>query len=155
MKIKLIALGQKMPSWVEAGFNEYKKRLQSDIDFQLCECPIAKRTKTGNITTWLNQEGQIILRELSDSDYMVVLDAQGKLHSTESLAQRLEHWKLLGQRIAIIIGGPDGIEQSIKSKANESISLSKMTFPHPLVRIMITEQIYRAMCILKGHPYHK
>ncbi|TNF66528.1 MAG: 23S rRNA (pseudouridine(1915)-N(3))-methyltransferase RlmH [Gammaproteobacteria bacterium] len=155
MKIKLIALGQRMPGWVEVGVSEFKKRLQGDIDYKVCECPIAKRTKTGNIKTWLNQESQIISQELSQSDYIVVLDSQGKLHSTESLAARLDHWKLLGQRVAIIIGGPDGIDQSIKNKANESISLSKMTFPHPLVRIMITEQIYRAMCILKGHPYHK
>lgn len=155
MKIRVIALGSKMPSWVETGVKEYQKRLKGDINFELVECPIAKRTKTGNIATWLSQESNIIRQQLAQADYLVVLDSHGKLHSTETFAERLAHWQHLGQTIAIVIGGPDGIDHTIKTLAKESISLSKMTFPHPMVRIILVEQLYRAMSVLKGHPYHK
>ncbi|MCF6767828.1 23S rRNA (pseudouridine(1915)-N(3))-methyltransferase RlmH [Thiotrichales bacterium 19S11-10] len=155
LKINLIALGTKMPQWVETGTDEYLKRLKGNIALKIKELPIAKRTKTTNKSIWLSQEAQSIDQQLGNNDYLITLDSQGKLHSTESLSDRLADWQSLGQDISIIIGGPDGIDQSIKNKASESISLSKMTFPHPLVRIVIVEQLYRALSILKGHPYHK
>lgn len=155
MKIKLIALGSKMPSWVEDGFKEYQKRLNPEIQLELVEASIAKRTKTGSINKWLKEEAEIINQLLKPQDYLIILDSKGKLHSTESLSERLINWREVGKTIVILIGGPDGIDESIKQKANESISLSKMTFPHPLVRIIIAEQTYRALSIIKGHPYHK
>ncbi|WP_119327672.1 23S rRNA (pseudouridine(1915)-N(3))-methyltransferase RlmH [Cysteiniphilum halobium] len=156
MKIKLLALGEKMPAWVQEGVNEYQKRLTgSSIQLQVIELPIAKRTKTGSVDAWLAQEAKTTLSKLNEQDHLVILDVQSKLISTDAFAQRMESWQQNTPNIAILIGGPDGIDDSIKRLAKEKISLSKMTFPHPLVRIIFVEQIYRAWTILQGHPYHK
>ncbi|WP_440682084.1 23S rRNA (pseudouridine(1915)-N(3))-methyltransferase RlmH [Cysteiniphilum halobium] len=156
MKIKLLALGEKMPAWVQEGVNEYQKRLTgSSIQLQVIELPIAKRTKAGSVDAWLAQEAKTTLSKLNEQDHLVVLDVQSKLISTDAFAQRIERWQQNTPNIAILIGGPDGIDDSIKRLAKEKISLSKMTFPHPLVRIIFVEQIYRAWTILQGHPYHK
>ncbi|WP_440617926.1 23S rRNA (pseudouridine(1915)-N(3))-methyltransferase RlmH [Cysteiniphilum sp. 6C5] len=156
MKIKLLSLGEKMPAWVQEGVNEYQKRLTgSSIQLQVIELPIAKRTKTGTVDGWLAQEAKTVLSKLNEQDHLVILDVQSKLISTEELAQKMESWQQNTPNIAILIGGPDGIDNSIKRLAKEKISLSKMTFPHPIVRIIFAEQIYRAWTILQGHPYHK
>ncbi|WP_119344186.1 23S rRNA (pseudouridine(1915)-N(3))-methyltransferase RlmH [Facilibium subflavum] len=156
MKIKIIALGQKMPGWVNAGFDEYKKRLNgSEIQLELIELPIAKRGKTGSISVWLEEEAKRVKAKLTDQDHLVVLDITAKLISTEDLAEKLDYWQQNHKSVALLIGGPDGIDSTLKKQAGERISFSKMTFPHPLVRIILVEQLYRAMSILKGHPYHK
>ncbi|QIV96558.1 23S rRNA (pseudouridine1915-N3)-methyltransferase [Allofrancisella inopinata] len=155
MKIKILSLGEKPSKWVTDGFEEYKKRLSKAIPLELIELPIAKRTKTGNPTLWLEQEAKTILNRLNENDYLVILDVQSKIISTEELANKMQIWKLNNPNIVILIGGPDGIDQSIKNLAKDKISISKMTFPHPIVRIIIAEQIYRAHTILEGHPYHK
>ncbi len=156
MRIKLLALGEKMPAWVQEGVNEYQKRLTgSSVQLQVVELPIAKRTKTGSIDGWLAQEAKTVLSKLNEQDHLVILDVQSKLISTEELAQKMENWQQNTPNVAILIGGPDGIDDSIKRLAKEKISLSKMTFPHPIVRIIFAEQIYRAWTILQGHPYHK
>ncbi|AJC48655.1 23S rRNA (pseudouridine(1915)-N(3))-methyltransferase RlmH [Allofrancisella guangzhouensis] len=155
MKIKILSLGEKPPKWVGDGFEEYRKRLSKAILLELIELPIAKRTKTGNPTLWLEQEAKTILNRLNDNDYLVILDVQSKIISTEELANKIHDWKLHTPNVVILIGGPDGIDQSIKNLARDKISISKMTFPHPIVRIIIAEQIYRAHTILVGHPYHK
>ena len=156
MRIKLLALGEKMPAWVQEGVNEYQKRLTgSSVQLQVVELPIAKRTKTGSIDGWLAQEAKTVLSKLNEQDHLVILDVQSKLISTEELAQKMENWQQNTPNVAILIGGPDGIDDSIKRLVKEKISLSKMTFPHPIVRIIFAEQIYRAWTILQGHPYHK
>ncbi|APD51018.1 23S rRNA (pseudouridine(1915)-N(3))-methyltransferase RlmH [Francisella hispaniensis] len=155
MKIKIITLGEKPPKWVSDGYDEYKKRLSKSIPLELIELPIAKRTKTGNTKLWMEQEAKTILGKLNDSDYLVILDVNSKIISTEELADKMQDWKFNNPNVVILIGGPDGIDQSIKNIAKEKISISKMTFPHPLVRIIIAEQLYRAYTILEGHPYHK
>lgn len=155
MKIKIISLGEKPPKWVIDGFNEYKKRLSKTIPLELIELPIAKRTKTGNPSIWMEQEAKIILSKINNSDHLVILDVKSKIISTEELANKMQNWKFNNPNIVILIGGPDGIHQSIKDLAKEKISISKMTFPHPIVRIIIAEQLYRAYTILEGHPYHK
>lgn len=156
MRIKLLALGEKMPAWVQEGVNEYQKRLTgSSVQLQVIELPIAKRTKTGSIDGWLAQEAKTVLSKLNEQDHLVILDVQSKLISTEELAQKMENWQQNTPNVAILIGGPDGIDDSVKRLAKEKISLSKMTFPHPIVRIIFAEQIYRAWTILQGHPYHK
>ncbi|APC96416.1 23S rRNA (pseudouridine(1915)-N(3))-methyltransferase RlmH [Francisella frigiditurris] len=155
MKIKILSLGEKPPKWVCDGFDEYKKRLSKSIPIELIELPIAKRTKTSNTSLWLAQEAKTILNKLNDNDHLVILDVTSKIISTEELAQKMENWKLNNPNVVILIGGPDGIDDSIKQIAKEKISISKMTFPHPIVRIIIAEQLYRAYTILEGHPYHK
>ena len=155
MKIKILSLGEKPPKWVADGYDEYKKRLSKVIPLELVELPIAKRTKTGNPTIWMAQEAKTILSKLNDNDHLVILDVASKVISTEELAQKMDNWKQNSPNVAILIGGPDGIDDSIKAIAKERISISKMTFPHPIVRIIIAEQLYRAHTILEGHPYHK
>lgn len=156
MKIKLMCLGEKMPKWVNEGYQEYAKRLSgSSVQLELVELPIAKRGKSGSIDTWLTQEAKSVEARLSPQDHLVILDVQSSLVSTENLAQRLESWQLNSPNVVILIGGPDGIADTLKQRANEKISLSKMTFPHPIVRIIFAEQLYRAWTITQGHPYHK
>ena len=155
MKIKILSLGEKPPKWVSEGYNEYKKRLSKSIPLELIELPIAKRTKTGNPKLWMAIEAKTILSKINPSDHLVILDVSSKIISTEDLADRMNNWKQNSPNVVIIIGGPDGIDKSIKDIAKEKISISKMTFPHPIVRIIIAEQLYRAHTILSGHPYHK
>ena len=155
MKIKILSLGDKPPKWVTDGFDEYKKRLSKSIPLELIELPIAKRIKTGNPKLWMEQEAKTILSKLNPNDYLVILDVASKVMSTEELASKMDSWKQNSPNVVILIGGPDGIDQSIKSISKEKISISKMTFPHPIVRIIIAEQLYRAYTILEGHPYHK
>jgi 23S rRNA (pseudouridine1915-N3)-methyltransferase len=155
MKIKILSLGDKPPKWVTDGFDEYKKRLSKSIPLELIELPIAKRIKTGNPKLWMEQEAKTILSKLNPNDYLVILDVASKVISTEELASKMDSWKQNSPNVVILIGGPDGIDQSIKSISKEKISISKMTFPHPIVRIIIAEQLYRAYTILEGHPYHK
>ena len=155
MKIKILSLGDKPPKWVTDGFDEYKKRLSKSIPLELIELPIAKRIKTGNPKLWMEQEAKTILSKLNPNDYLVILDVASKVMSTEELASKMDSWKQNSPNVVILIGGPDGIDQSIKSISKEKISISKMTFPHPIVRIIIAEQLYRAYTILEGHLYHK
>ena len=155
MKIKILSFGEKPPKWVIEGFNEYKKRLSKNIKLELIELAIAKRTKTGNPKLWLEQEAKVILSKLNPNDYLVALDVSSKNISTEELAHKLQNWQTENPNVVILIGGPDGIDQSIKNIAKDKISISKMTFPHSIVRIIIAEQLYRAFTILEGHPYHK
>jgi 23S rRNA (pseudouridine1915-N3)-methyltransferase len=155
MLIKLITLGDKMPKWVNDGYEEYQKRLKQDIQLQLIELPIAKRTKTTNLNTLLSQEAKLIQSKINKSDYIVSLDFRGKQFSTEGFSKHIENWQQYHSSIAFIVGGPDGVDESISAMASEKISLSKMTLPHPLVRVVLAEQIYRAWSYMKGHPYHK
>ncbi len=155
MLIKLITLGDKMPRWVNDGYEEYQKRLKQDIQIQLIEIPIAKRIKTTSINTLLQQEAKLIQAKISKSDYIVSLDFRGKQFSTEAFSTHITNWQQFHPSIAFIIGGPDGVDESISAMANEKIALSKMTLPHPLVRVVLAEQIYRAWSYAKGHPYHK
>jgi len=156
MNIKIIALGEKMPKWVDEGFYEYKKRLTgSNINIDLVELPIAKRGKTGNIAKWLLEEAKLVKNKIQERDHFVILDVAAKTISTEDLAQKLDIWQQQHSNVVILIGGPNGIDVTLKQIAAEKISISKMTFPHPIVRIILAEQLYRAWTIIKGHPYHK
>ena len=155
MKIKILSLGEKPPKWVTEGYDEYKKRLSKSIPLELIELPIAKRTKTSNPDLWMKQEAKTIISKLNSNEYLVILDVASKVISTEDLAEKMHNWQQNSLNIVILIGGPDGIDKSIRDIAKEKISLSKMTFPHAIVRIIIAEQLYRAYTILKNHPYHK
>lgn len=155
MKIRILSLGEKPPKWVVDGYNEYKKRLSKFIPLELVELPIAKRTKTTNPKLWMQQEAKTILAKLNANEHLVILDVSAKIISTEDLATKIQNWQQNYPNVAILIGGPDGIDQKIKTIAKEKISISKMTFPHPIVRLIIAEQLYRAHTILAGHPYHK
>ena len=155
MLIHLIAVGTRMPGWVEEGFNEYAKRMPPETKIKLVEIAAGKRGKNSDIKRLTQQEGDKMLAAIPKGARVVVLDVLGKPCSTEELAQDLKSWQGAGQDIAILIGGPEGLADDCLKQAQQKISLSKLTLPHPLVRVVLAEQLYRATTILKGHPYHK
>ena len=155
MLINFICVGTKMPIWVDQGYTEYAKRLNKDIKLNLIEVEASKRSKTSSASKLKSEEANRIQKILPKSNYIVSLDVKGKQRSTENLAENLEHWLHLGKDVSLITGGPDGLDESILKLANESWSLSNLTFPHPIVRIVVSEQIYRAWSILNNHPYHR
>lgn len=155
MKINLIAIGKRMPDWVNTGYQEYAKRLTSVLPLNLIEIPLAPRSKNSNITQLLQKEGAQMLANIPNDHFVVALDVPGQLWDTGKLAQKLQQWKLESQNISLLIGGPDGLAPSCLQRANLRWSLSPLTLPHPLVRIIVAEQIYRAWSILSGHPYHR
>lgn len=155
MRVRLIAVGTKMPSWVTEGYQEYQKRLNQDLTLELMEIPAGKRGKNADVVRITEKEGEHMLAAIPSGDHIISLDVPGKKLSTEKLAQRLEQLMQQGQHVSLLIGGPEGLAPSCKQKAQESWSLSELTLPHPLVRVLMAEQLYRAWSILKGHPYHR
>lgn len=155
MQIYLIAIGQRMDAWVKQAYDEFAKRLPHECRLQLIEVPANKRTKNTGLQRVIKEEGERLLAAIPSNSLVYSLDSAGQQWSTEQLAGQLEQWLVDGRDIALLIGGPDGLSEQCKSRADASLSLSKLTFPHPLVRVIIAEQIYRAWSILKGHPYHR
>lgn len=155
MQIYFLTVGTKMPSWVQQGYDEYAKRLPRECELILKEIPAGKRTKNSDTARIIREEGERILAAIPQNCHVVTLDLGGKLWSTPQLAKSLERWQGNGQHVALIVGGADGIAEAVKQIAKESWCLSNLTFPHPLVRIIVAEQIYRAWSILQNHPYHR
>lgn len=155
MKIKLIAVGQKMPSWVTQGYQEYSRRLNQDCQLVLQEIPAVKRSKNSDLEKIREQEGEKILQSLGKGDRVIALEVKGKPWSTEQLAKQMQQWLAGGQDISLMVGGPEGMSDACRQRADQLWSLSPLTLPHPLVRVLLAEQLYRAWSITKNHPYHR
>ncbi len=155
MKIRILAVGQKMPKWVEQTYNDYNKRLQKNQQIELVEISPIHRGKSISSNKAKTLEGKKILAALHPQEKIIVLDEYGKLVSTKQVAESIKKWQMNSIDIAIVIGGADGISQEVKSCAYTTWSLSLLTFPHPLVRVILIEQIYRAYSIIANHPYHR
>ena len=155
MLIRILAIGNKMPAWVTQGYHEYAKRLSSPFSLELIEIPAEKRTKNSDIPRLVEREGEKLLAASKSSHRIIALDVKGHSWTTEQLASRLDQWQHDGQNIDLLIGGPDGLSSACLQKAESKWSLSPLTLPHPLVRIILAEQLYRAWSILQGHPYHR
>lgn len=155
MRIHLLAVGTRMPSWVVEGYREYTKRLPRECSLQLVEIPPAKRHKSLSAEQARQQEGQAILAALPKDCSVVALDVRGKPWSTETLAAQLDDWLVSGRDVALLVGGPDGLSDACLERADQRWSLSALTYPHALVRIVLAEQLYRAWTINTGHPYHR
>lgn len=155
MLIHLIAVGTRMPDWVELGFSEYVKRMPPESRIKLVEIAAGKRGKNSDIKRLTQQEGEKMLAAIPKGAKVVALDVLGKNCSTEELAKELNNWQASGQDVVLLVGGPEGLADDCLKQAEQKISLSKLTLPHPLVRVVLAEQLYRASSILKGHPYHK
>lgn len=155
MRIHLIAVGEKMPAWVVTGFEEYRKRLGAECSLQLVEIAAEKRGSANNTQRVLTKEAQRLMAAIPRGAQVIALERQGKDWNTRELANRLQSWLQSGQDVALLVGGPEGLAPEVLQQANEQWSLSPLTFPHALVRILVAEQIYRAYSILKNHPYHK
>ncbi len=155
MRIVLIAVGNKMPSWVEQGYQEYARRLPADCTLQLVEIPAGKRGKGADIARITRQEGEKMLSAVPRGAHIVTLEVTGRAWSTENLSNELDNWLHDGRDVALLVGGPEGLAKECVAQAGQRWSLSSLTLPHPLVRVVVAEQLYRAWSILQNHPYHR
>lgn len=155
MQLRLITVGQKMPSWVEQGYKEYARRFPRDFPLELIEVPAVKRGKNADIARLTDKEGEAMLLHISSGDWVIALDVKGKQFSTPQLAAQIEHWQLHHPSVVFLVGGPEGLAPACLQRANQKISLSNLTFPHPLVRVLIAESLYRAWSVTVNHPYHR
>lgn len=154
MKYKLVAVGTRLDDWINAGFNEYARRLPKDSPLELIE--VAAVQRRGQPVERLRvEEGERLLAKVSPRDHVVALNVTGRALTTEALAEKMEDWRMSGGDVVFLIGGADGLDTACLTRANEQLSLSAFTFPHGLVRVMLAEQIYRAWTLLVGHPYHR
>tara|TARA_R110001599_G_C12222044_1_gene657386 strand:+ start:934 stop:1404 length:471 start_codon:yes stop_codon:yes gene_type:complete len=155
MKIRILSIGTKMPSWVNEGVSEYVKRLPKDMSFDMLELPLAARSKNADIKRLVLKETESILSHIQPQDHVIALEVKGHNWSTEKLANNLESWQMNGQNVVFLIGGPDGLGDACRQRANQLWSLSALTLPHPIVRVVLAEQIYRAWTVTQNHPYHR
>lgn len=144
-----------MPAWVTQGFEEYARRMPAELSVQLIELPLAKRGKNPDIARAVAAEGKSVMEQIRPTDFVVGLEVTGKLLTTEKLATELARWQMQGGDVCFVVGGPDGNAENCQSRANMTWSLSTLTLPHPLVRVMLVEQLYRAWSINANHPYHR
>jgi 23S rRNA (pseudouridine1915-N3)-methyltransferase len=155
MRISVVAVGTKMPSWVTQGVEEYCRRLPREIKLQWREIQLARRTAGSSAQQLREREGEQMLKAVPAGDTVIALDVEGKRIRTGELAQKLEAWQMSGSSYSLLIGGPDGLAPQCLDRANACWSLSDLTLPHPLVRVILAEQLYRAWTITVNHPYHR
>jgi 23S rRNA (pseudouridine1915-N3)-methyltransferase len=144
-----------MPAWVTAGYTEYARRLPRECSLQLVEIPVSKRHKSLPASRAIQEEGQLMLAAIPAGCLVIALDVAGRVWSTEVLAERLQDWMAGGRDVVLLVGGPDGLAPECLAQAELTWSLSTLTYPHALVRIIVAEQLYRAWSINTGHPYHR
>jgi len=155
MQLHLIAVGNRMPGWVEEAYTTYAKRMPASTRLNLIEIAPAKRTRGTDAARAIAQEGERMLAAIPKGAYVVALEVDGRAWSTEQLAGELARWRQGGRDIALLVGGPEGLCPDCRQRAEARWSLSPLTLPHPLVRVVLAEQLYRACSILDNHPYHR
>lgn len=155
MKIHLLAIGARMPDWVKAGYAEYAERLPRECALNLVEISAVKRSQNADVARIVRHEGERLLTAIPSGSAVIALDERGQPWSTVELAERLRGWLQDGREISLLIGGPDGLDPACRARADQMWSLSRLTLPHPLVRVVVAEQIYRAWSLLHRHPYHR
>ena len=155
MRIHLIAVGQKMPAWVSQGFQEYSKRLPASCALKLVEIAPGHRGKSADIQRAIKREGDKMLAAIPQGARVIALDERGKSWTTLQLAEQMRGWMGEGCDVALLVGGPDGLSPECKARADQMWSLSALTLPHPLVRVVLAEQLYRGWSVTQGHPYHR
>lgn len=155
MRVRIIAVGTRMPAWVKQGVDDYLKRFPREWAVEFVEIALGPRNKSQDTAKAIARESEQILSALDRREHVIALDVKGKSWSTEQLSQQMSDWQMEGNNVALLIGGPDGLSSSCLQRAQQHWSLSALTLPHPLVRILLVEQLYRGWTILKNHPYHK
>ena len=155
MKLLILAVGNKMPSWITEGFNEYTKRMPREAKIELLEIKPEPRTTGKTVQQIMEAEAQRIRAALPQDALRIVLDERGNHWSTKQLALQMQGWLGGGRDVAFVIGGADGLHESIRSSANQLLALSAMVLPHGMVRVLLAEQLYRAHSLLNNHPYHR
>ncbi len=155
MKFLLLSVGHKMPQWISDGFSEYAKRLPREARIELLELKPEPRTTGKTAQQIMEAEAQRILAALPANCLRIALDERGAAWTTRQLADRMGQWMGEGRDVAFIIGGADGLHESVKKNAQQLLALSAMTLPHAMVRVLLAEQLYRAHSLLHNHPYHR
>jgi 23S rRNA (pseudouridine1915-N3)-methyltransferase len=155
MKLLIVSVGHKMPDWITAGFNEYAKRMPREAKIELIEIKPEPRS-TGKTTAQIMEaEAQRILAALSQNCLRIALDEHGMQPTTRQLAAQMQGWMREGRDVAFIVGGADGLHESVKHASQQQMALSSLTLPHAFVRVLLAEQLYRAHSLLHNHPYHR
>ena len=155
MRIRLLAVGTRLPVWVETGFAEYARRMPPQCRLELVEIAAEKRRRYDSVARLKQAEAKRILGALHQGERLIALDEGGSQWSSKMLSRQLDGWMGDGQDVALLVGGPDGLDRTCLDRAGQRWSLSTLTLPHALVRIVVAEQLYRAWSISTGHPYHR
>lgn len=155
MQLLVAAVGQRMPNWVTDGWNEYARRMPPGLSLTLREINLEKRGKNADVKRLAAAESRALYDAMPARARIVALDVRGQSWSTEKLAANMEQWMQEGRDVGFMIGGPDGIDADIMQRADDRWSLGPLTLPHPLVRVVLAEQLYRAWTITQNHPYHR
>jgi 23S rRNA (pseudouridine1915-N3)-methyltransferase len=155
VKCRLLAAGTRLPGWVNDGYEDFQKRLRTPLVLELHEIAVAQRRPAENPARAIAREGEDMLALVGKDDFVIALEVGGKSMSTEQLSSWLAQRLQGGRPLALLIGGPDGLAAACRERADFSWSLSPLTLPHALVRVVVAEQLYRAMSLLAGHPYHR
>lgn len=155
MHIRLLAVGDRQPGWVDDAFSNYTGRFPRDWKFRLDCIATARRSKNDKSRKATEAEGEQILARIKSTEQMLLLDERGKQMTSQSLASQLTDWQTDGRDLCFVIGGPDGVSESVRQRADGSWSLSSLTLPHGLARVLLAEQLFRAWSLQTGHPYHR
>ncbi len=155
MKLLILAVGNKMPSWITEGFNEYGKRMPREAKIELIEIKPEARSSGKTAAQIMEAEAQRVKAALPPSALCIALDERGATPTTKQLSQQMQDWMQQGRDVAFVIGGADGLHESIKHQAKHLMALSALTLPHGMVRVLLAEQLYRAHSLLHNHPYHR
>lgn len=155
MRTRILAIGTRLPRWAQDACADYLERLKPSLDVELIEIAAGSRSAGSDASRALAQESAQLSRRLDSRDYVVALDERGRELTTRGLSAWLEARRLDGRNVALLIGGPDGLAPELRARSQETLSLSKLTLPHALARLLLVEQLYRAQSILAGHPYHR
>lgn len=155
MQIHLLAVGTRMPGWVSDGYAEYARRLPRECSLKLNEIPLAQRSKSQPVSRAIEDEGRRMQAAIGKNHRVIALDVRGQGWSTDQLAGQLRDWMQDGRDVSLLVGGPDGLAGDCLQAATQRWSLSPLTLPHPLVRVILAEQLYRAWSLNSGHPYHR
>jgi len=155
LKITLITIGNKMPAWVDQAVHEFSKRLQDGVSVNIIEIPLLRRGKSTDLTRIMEKEMTMMSNAIPNGARVISLVIEGESFNSEQLARKLEHLQQINSHLCFLIGGPEGLSPALIARSDERWSLSKLTLPHTLVRIVLLETLYRAWSILHNHPYHK
>jgi 23S rRNA (pseudouridine1915-N3)-methyltransferase len=155
MQLRVIAVGTRMPAWVDQAVDEFTRRMPPELRPEWRTVKPEPRGTSGSAERWRSREAQRIRDAIPSGAHVVLLDERGDDLGSEQLARRMARWRDAAQPVALLIGGPDGVDPSLGAAADESIRLSSLTLPHALVRVVLAEQLFRGWSILTGHPYHR
>lgn len=155
MRVSIITVCEKLPAWVDAGFQDYAQRLKHSLPMTVIDLPLGKRGKNADLKRALHDEGARMLAAIPKGAWVVALDGEGQQLSSEALAKQLDRWRQNARELVFLIGGPEGLAAECLALAQQKLSFGMMTLPHALVRIVLAEQLFRAYSIINNHPYHR